>query len=251
MERTFIQQTEELTNSEELHFIKAKNNYRYERKYTVPTSFSLSTIEQVIKHNTYLFREVFYQRKINNIYFDTEKYNDYFDNVLGVSNRKKIRIRWYGDTFGEVKKPVLEIKIKKGIVGDKWSYKLKPFTLDDNFTNEGIQKIFATSNLPLSILESVKMVFPTLLNSYHRKYFLSANNKYRVTLDFDLLYHKIERRFNKFFIKPVPDDNKIIELKYGLGDDNLANAISTQFPFRLNKNSKYVNGVNTIKQFPQ
>ncbi len=246
-----ILKTQELINSEELHLIKAKHNYRYERKFTVPDNYSFSEIELHVKKNKALFREVFHERQVNNIYFDSERYNDYLDNVLGVSNRKKIRIRWYGDTFGAIEKPVLEIKIKKGLVGDKWSYKLKPFTLDDNFTNDKIQELFKESDLPLPILESVKMVFPTLLNSYSRRYYLSASNKFRVTLDFNLLYYKIDKRFNNFRLKPVKDPNKIIELKYALEDDTKAPAISTQFPFRLNKNSKYVNGVNAHKQFPQ
>lgn len=239
-------------NNEDIYLINAKNNYRFERKFTVPDRFTVKNIEQFIKKNTHLFREVFGLRQVNNIYFDTEGYKDYFENVLGVSDRKKIRIRWYGDTFGDIQKPILEIKIKKGLVGDKWSYKLKQFTLDNSFTNTYIQDVFNTSNLPLPILESLKMVSPTLLNSYKRRYFLSANNKFRITLDFDLLYHKIDKRFNTFnFKKPTPDENKIVELKYGLDDDTFANIISTQFPFRLNKNSKYVNGVNTIKEFPK
>ena len=57
--------------------------------------------------------------------------------------------------------------------------------------------------------------------------------------------------FNNFNLKPSLDPNKIVELKYKLEHDNLANKVTTQFPFRLNKNSKYVNGMNTIKQFPQ
>ena len=246
-----IEKAKEIFNSEEFHFIDKKHNYRYERKFTVPNEFSLKSIDQFIKKNKALFREVFHIRKVNNIYFDTAGYNDYFDNVLGVSDRKKIRIRWYGDTLGEIKKPVLEVKIKKGLVGDKWSYKLKPFVLNNDFDHEMIQNIFKTSNLPLPVLESVKMVFPTLLNSYLRKYFLSADNKYRVTVDYKLLYYKIDKRFNNFKFAPSRDENKIIELKYGLLDGKRANTISTQFPFRLNKNSKYVNGVNTIKQFPQ
>lgn len=246
-----IENAKEIVNSEEFHFINKKHNYRYERKFTVPDKFSLKTVEQIIKRNKVLFREVFHIRQVNNIYFDTVRYNDYFDNVLGVSDRKKIRIRWYGDTLGVIKKPMLEIKIKKGVVGDKWSYKLKPFVLDNDFNNDFIQNVFKASSLPLPILESTKMVTPTLLNSYSRKYFMSADNKFRVTLDFKLLYHKIGKRFNNFNLAPVSDENKIIELKYGLLDDKTANAISTQFPFRLNKNSKYVNGVNTIKQFPQ
>jgi SPX domain protein involved in polyphosphate accumulation len=246
-----IGQVKEIANSEEFHFIDKKHNYRFERKFTVPNEFSLKSIEQFIKRNKALFREVFHIRQVNNIYFDTAAYNDYFDNVLGVSDRKKIRIRWYGDTLGEIKKPVLEVKIKKGLVGDKWSYKLKPFVMNNDFDNDSIQNVFKASNLPLPILESVKMVSPTLLNSYLRKYFLSSDNKFRVTLDYKLLYHKIDKRFNNFNFAPASDENKIIELKYGLLDDKTANAISTQFPFRLNKNSKYVNGVNTIKQFPQ
>lgn len=241
----------EINDSNEIHFLTKDNNFRYERKFTVPNEFSLKTIEQHIKHNNALFREAFHLRKVNNIYFDTTAYNDYFDNVLGVSDRKKIRIRWYGETFGSVRKPILEIKIKKGLVGDKWSFKLKPFMLDNNLNNGILQEVFKDSNLPLPILESVKMVTPTLLNSYSRKYFISANKQYRVTLDFSLLYYKIEKRFNNFNLKPASDENKIIELKYGLNDDSKASTIVTQFPFRLNKNSKYVNGINTLKQFPQ
>ncbi|MFC0603412.1 VTC domain-containing protein [Winogradskyella pulchriflava] len=247
----FLEQVKNFTKSESFHLLDITHNYRYERKFTVPNEFSLNSIEQIIKRNKALFREVFHMRQVNNIYFDTVAHNDYFDNVLGVSNRKKIRIRWYGDTLGEIKNPVLEIKIKKGLVGDKWSYKLTPFVLNNNFDNEAIQKVFKSSNLPLPILESIKMVSPTLLNSYLRKYFLSADNKFRLTLDHKLLYYKIDKRFNNFNFAPNSDPNKIIELKYGLSDDKMANAISTQFPFRLNKNSKYVNGVNTIKQFPQ
>jgi hypothetical protein len=251
MTKDLLGQAKAIEDSEELYYIDESHNYRYERKFTVPDEFSLKTVEQFIKRNTALFREVFHLRQVNNIYFDTAGYNDYFDNVLGVSDRKKIRIRWYGDTFGSIKKPVLEVKIKKGIVGDKWSYKLEPFVLDNNFDSTKIQNVFKNSKLPLPILESVKMVTPTLLNSYSRRYFLSADNKFRVTLDYKLLYHKIDKRFNNFNFAPASDENKIVELKYGLLDDDKSYAVSTQFPFRLNKNSKYVNGINTIKQFPQ
>ncbi|WP_353777096.1 VTC domain-containing protein [Winogradskyella sp. 3972H.M.0a.05] len=240
-----------MKKEEAIILLDKDHNYRYERKFTVPRSFKTNEIEQVIKQNTFLFNEIFEQRQVNNIYFDTVGYNDYFDNVLGVSDRKKIRIRWYGSTFGLIEKPVLEIKIKKGLVGDKWSYKLNPFMLDETFDSKSIQNTFEQSNLPIPILQSLKMVYPALLNSYNRKYFMSANNKFRITLDFDLLYYKIDRRINNFRRPPSKDKNIIVELKYALQEDMLSYHVSNQFPFRLNKNSKYVNGVNTIKQFPQ
>jgi len=244
-------QIDEIMHSQDFHFLKIKNNYRYERKYTIPKYHSLTATEQIIKRNSFLFKEIFHQRQINNIYFDTEEYNDYFDNVLGVSNRKKIRIRWYGNTFGEIKKPVLEIKIKKGIVGDKWSYPLKSFKLNNHLKNETIQNIFNESSLPLPIREMLKPVFPALLNSYQRKYFLSADQKFRITLDFDLLYYKIDKNLNQCFGFPFEDENHIVELKYGLKDEINVHRISAQFPFSINKNSKYVNGVNKLKHFPQ
>ena len=234
-----------------IHKIDAKHNYRYERKFTIPNTCTVLNLENIIKQNNGLFREVFYERQVNNIYFDTAGYNDYFDNVLGVSNRKKIRIRWYGNTFGKIEKPVLEIKIKKGLVGDKWSYRLTPFQLNNDFTDEMIKSVFSASGLPLPILESVHNVMPTILNSYFRKYYLSENQKFRITFDHNLLYYKIDKRFNNFKLKPNLDINKIVELKYALCDDQLAHKISDQFSFRLNKNSKYVNGINTIKQFAQ
>ena len=114
-----IENAKEIINSEELYYIDKKHNYRYERKFTVPDKFTLKTIEQFVKRNKALFREVYHLRQVNNIYFDTLAYNDYFDNVLGVSDRKKIRTRWYGDTLGDIQKPVFEIKIKKGLLVDQ------------------------------------------------------------------------------------------------------------------------------------
>lgn len=241
----------DLKNLEEFSFIDMQHNYRYERKFTIPDNFSFTEIEHQVKRNSALFREVFHQRQVNNIYFDTLGYNDYFDNVLGVSERKKIRIRWYGNTLGLIDKPVLEIKIKKGLVGDKWSFPLESFKLDNNFTNKYIQSILKQSKIPLPILEGVKMTIPTLLNSYSRTYYISADKKFRITLDFDLAYHQIDVRFNNFDKNPKRDNNKIVELKYGLMDDDQAKHITSQFAFRLNKNSKYVNGIDAHNKFPQ
>ena len=56
---------------------------------------------------------------------------------------------------------------------------------------------------------------------------------------------------NNFSKIPQSDPFNVVELKYGLEDDRLANRISNEFPFRLSKNSKYVNGVNNFQTFPE
>ena len=120
-----------------------KNKFRYERKFVVPYLDKEETL-QVIFSNTYFFKEIFYERQVNNIYFDSLDMDSYFDNILGNSDRSKIRIRWYGE-IENVEKPVLEIKIKKGLVGTKLSYPLKPFEFGTSM--DGMQKVFKYGSL--------------------------------------------------------------------------------------------------------
>lgn len=234
-----------------IHTLDQVNDYRYERKFIVPDHHSVKELEHQLKSNSRLFSEIFHQRQVNNIYFDSRDYSNYHDNVIGLANRKKFRIRWYGDAFGRIENPKLEVKIKKGLIGDKWTFDMKSFTLNNEFSAEYIQGVFNDSNLPLSIHEELKMSIPTLLNTYQRKYFLSFDQRFRITLDFDLRYHNMEVRRNNFNKIPLKDPNKIIEMKYQREDDDDAKKITSQFSFRLHKNSKYVNGIYALKHIPQ
>ena len=233
------------------HLLEIVNNFRYERKFIVPKSVPLKELVTIVKENSSFFKEAFYERQVNNIYFDSPEYKFYFDNVIGVANRQKVRIRWYGDAFGAIQKPKLEIKIKKGVVGDKWTFNLKPFVMDSTITEKKLKHLFSISNLPKSISEMIRDFNPTLVNSYSRRYFISADKKFRITLDYGVLYRNIKVNMNEFSILPQSDPFNVVELKYGLQDDKSANNISKQFPFRLSKNSKYVNGVNNFKKFPE
>lgn len=232
------------------HYLNIANNFRYERKYVVPKSMPIKELVAIVKGNSGFFKEVFYERQVNNIYFDTNGYKFYFDNVDGVADRQKARIRWYGDTFGAIKRPKLEIKIKNGVVGDKWTFDLNPFILNNSITGRDLQRLFTSSELPRPIYEMVRDLNPTLVNAYSRRYFVSANGKFRITLDYNVRYHNIKSRMNNFAKKAQSDPFNVVELKYGLEDDSLANQLSNQFPFRLSKNSKYVNGVNNFQSFP-
>jgi len=246
MNRSLSTYKQSFADKNSIFRIDQKHAYRYERKFKVPVSYHRSFIERAIKHNPFFFREIYNERQVNNIYLDTEELHDYFENVSGVANRKKIRIRWYGSTFGVIEHPVLEIKIKKGLVGDKWSYALPAFGLDDNFHHERIQELFKESDLPLPVLEKLKSMRPVLINSYRRKYFLSADKNFRITLDTDLKYYPVNGGgFSRSM--PYRDDNQIIELKYALENEPVAGKVSAGFPFSLSKNSKYVNGINLTR----
>lgn len=234
-----------------VHALEISNNFRFERKYIVPKTMSLQELVVMVKCNTAFFREAFHERQVNNIYFDTSEYKYYFDNVDGVAYRQKVRIRWYGETLGAIQTPKLEIKIKNGLVGDKWTFNLGPFLLNNAITKKDLQQLFSNADLPKPIFELVRDLNPTLVNSYTRRYFISANGKFRITLDYEVFYREIKNRMNNFTKLSQSDPFNVVELKYGLEEDRLANEISVQFPFRLSKNSKYVNGVNNFQSFPE
>ncbi len=225
-----------------MNTVKKDIIYRFERKFVVDT-LSRSGVELVIKQNPYAFSSIYHERYINNIYFDTPSLKYYFDNHIGNSKRQKVRIRWYGDFFGKIQRPVLEFKLKEGYVGWKESFRLKEFVLDKNFNMDYIKTIIKNSDLPDWVIPEVFKLEPTLLNRYTRKYLQSFNKKYRITIDNDLIYRKISKQNNSFTKESIDDKSLIIELKYNFDFDNNAEKVSNYFPFRLTKNSKYVNGI--------
>lgn len=225
---------------------KKNTAYRYERKFTALAQHRSEVFFHVKKHPA-LFREIFHPRQVNNIYFDTPALKFYTENKLGISERKKIRIRWYGDTVGKVASPKLEYKIKAGLLGTKWTFKLLPFEMNGDFSTEKIQAVTDASDLPAEVREDLHTVRPTLLNSYQRTYFRNAQQDYRLTLDENLFYYRIDNFHQSFFEKRQQEQHYILELKYGIELDDSANNISKHLPFRLDKSSKYVNGIDFLR----
>ena len=219
--------------------------YRKERKFAI-SNMDVGIVESIVRSHQAMFFRPFPARFINNIYFDTASYGNYNDNQLGSPLRHKFRIRWYGDQFGKTENPVLEIKIKKGSAGAKRHFKLIPFLLEKGISKNDLKEVFAKSDLPLEIQESLKFLEPTLLNRYFRKYYLSANRKFRVTLDTKLQYTRISAHQNYFMRIAKNDSDVVMEMKYDIEDDQEAGFISSAFPFRMTKNSKYVNGIDHL-----
>ena len=91
---------------------------RYERKYKIE-SITAEVVRQVVINHPASFRKIFPDRKVNNIYFDNIELSAYFDNVNGIADRQKIRVRWYGDDIFKIEQPKLEIKIKSNQLGFK------------------------------------------------------------------------------------------------------------------------------------
>ena len=90
--------------------MKKKIN-RYERKWIFNNGDYLKLINSLLRSN-FFFRYQYPKRKVNSIYFDDQNLSSIRENLDGISNKRKIRIRWYGNSKILIS-PVLEIKSKK------------------------------------------------------------------------------------------------------------------------------------------
>ena len=220
-------------------------NARYERKFVI-SDLKLQEIEHIIKFHPAMFSEIFYKRRVNNLYLDSIDRQNYRDNMEGGPKRLKVRIRWYGNLFGFIEKPVLELKMKYNEVGVKKSFLLIPFKLDKNFSKKILQEVFKKSNIPKQVLEILQSLNFSLLNSYKRRYFASMDKKNRITLDNDLVFFEIKDKMNLFKYKIENKKDIILELKYDKKNDDEISKITQYFPFRLTKSSKYVSGIDLL-----
>lgn len=218
---------------------------RFERKFVFANS-NVPTVVSYLKLNPGHFNEIYFKRQVNNIYFDTHNLKNYYDNHMGKSNRSKFRIRWYGDLFTRVEKPILEIKIKNGLVGRKLSFLLKPFDVNEQLNMAQLKEILHTSNVPEWVLDELSMQFPILINSYSRRYFQSFDRNFRFTVDFNLSFHSFNLVPSLKTTPYMEDKTIVLELKYDDIHDSKSSFITNQLPLRLNKFSKYVTGIDII-----
>jgi|TARA_B100001971_G_C18263130_1_gene589044 hypothetical protein len=216
---------------------------RYERKFLIE-GIHLSEIENCIYTNPGMFFEIYEDRFVNNIYLDTIELASFKDNLSGIMDRIKFRIRWYGDLHGLVRNPNLELKIKTGFVGDKNIYHLKPFEFKLGSCFNEILKNLLKSDIPNNIEQRLKFLMPVIVNRYRRKYFSSFDRKYRITVDTNQSFCGVSgNNIVSSKNNNTCDFNTILELKYNVQHETNARYITNHFPFRMTKSSKYVNAI--------
>ncbi len=219
--------------------------YRYERKFLVDQLEEYQAKALILRHPS-LFYEPYPPRYVNNFYLDTPSMENYYDNVSGSGTRKKVRIRWYGELFGEIRKPILEFKIKQGIVGTKKHFNFPEFKLEKGYGDKYLLEIIKDSDLPAEVKAILQDQNVVLLNRYYRRYYATRDERYRVTLDTDLTFYRMGRLNNTFTHKQTDHRNIVVELKYDIKHDISAFNVSSFFPFRMTKSSKYVQGIERV-----
>ena len=154
--------------------------------------------------------------QITSIYFDDVGNSCFHDSIDGVRERCKYRIRVYDNSFQVIK---LEIKYKKDNRIYKESQKItyeqmKKFLEGHPVEeNEYGSKVITKMNLAIK----TRKLEPVIIVEYDRTAFIYDPGNVRITLDQNLRYSTNIKAFisnKKENYRIVPEDNRVIEVKY-------------------------------------
>ncbi len=220
------------------------DDFRYEKKFIL-NNFNLSCFEELTHLIDHDISQIFSPRIINSLYFDTEDLKLAKQNIEGISNRYKIRLRYYGE-IDELKDPTLEIKSKLGDVGKKYRINLKKDELIKN--NFSLEFLLDNIQLPINLINYLSLVQPKILVSYFRKYYLSECSDYRFTFDTNLSFSSINNYYDFISINKNLDtiNLNILEIKYNKKMNSKAYKLTNKLPFRLTNCSKYIMGLKQL-----
>ena len=166
-------------------------------------------------------------RTINSIYFDNDKFEIYHDSVEGLSPRKKIRLRFYGDKkeFNKQKELLLEKKYTNFTGRSKISKKVKDFN----------------SQLNYGILDTKYVIcYPRTIVSYLRSYHISKD--FRITMDTNINFqsYNSENPIHNF----VSIEDIIVEIK--TNNTTRIDDLKKTFPFSEIRFSKYCKSIESL-----
>lgn len=223
-------------------------HYRYERKF-IARGVSLAEVLAMVRRHPALFREVYPPRAVNNLYLDSPSLKDYHDHVCGTANRLKTRIRWYGPLHGRILRPTLEQKLKRGQVSGKLSRSLPALHVNGGLPRPVLDATLDGAGLPDRLRAGLRQIEPALVNRYQRRYYESADHRFRLTVDSNLEFLAPNRAGSPVW-QPVPGrpHDVIIELKYAPEHAVAVAAVTNPLPFRMARCSKYVLGIEQLQE---
>jgi len=203
---------------------------RYERKYRIENQHYLQVLQEIMRIQG-AFSARYPDRWVNSLYLDNMHFEALQENLAGISNRSKYRLRWYGEDFKNIPDPVLEQKVKSNLLGYKQYQKLASTTLSGEHLRQ---------SLSLDMLKDLSLE-PVAMIRYLRTYLESFDHRVRITIDRDLQYSGV----NNYEVDPFSnhDEAIILEIKYDQAIETEIQDILQSVKYRLTKNSKFVSGV--------
>ena len=216
-------------------------NLRYEFKMTCDPQW-LPQVHTWIRLHPAGFSRTYPPRRINNIYLDSPHLTSLADNLAGLSERRKLRLRWYGHSTSTVE-PVLELKQKLNLLGTKYRTPLLD-RLDLTLLWSDILRTLRASVTPGWQVILAAATQPTLLNTYSREYYATHDGEVRITIDYKQAAYDQRLTPRPNFQNPLPlSDQIVVEIKAPETRAERLQQIAGQFPIQRTRNSKYCSGL--------
>lgn len=223
-----------------------RQEWRYEVKLVSPGS-DLSHVRSWIRTHRGVFSESYPPRIVNNLYMDTNDMQWLDESIEGFSERRKVRLRWYGDQTDTVS-AVLEVKRKR----DRANWKLRhalvePLELGAGATWPSIvSKSVGSVPVWMRVEIGVDLV-PVLVNRYHREYYEDRSGKLRITIDYDQDVYDQRLSARPNFVRRAPRRySVVVEVKGPLDEWERIKEVTNELPLRVTRNSKYALGYESI-----
>lgn len=216
---------------------------RYEIKVRCPAAIR-PEIEAWIRTHWAHWQVRYPPRQVNNIYFDTPDGAAAKDNLDGVGERRKLRLRWYGPSLKRVTEARLEIKGREGAVSWKMVYALDVALDLTRQTWPEIRDILRAAMEPRAALWLAEMSTPTLISSYWRSYYSTPDGYIRMTLDTALRVYD-QRFWDRPNISSPARFPEIVIMEWKAAAECLPRLadLLAEFPLRPDRHSKYVQGL--------
>lgn len=218
---------------------------RYERKAVV-AEVDCQRLQQWVWDHPLAFRSAFSDRIVHSLYFDSRELGHLSDNLAGIANRVKLRLRWYGDS-SDTTRTCFEIKAKRNELGYKFRCDV---ALSASLQTLSLARVLdeIRAELPADMRAQFDAAdHPQLHTRYSREYFVSGDGRVRATLDrgisiFGQSDAKVLNGERAAFFPPVA----VLELKYAAKLDAWLRRHTTPLPSRLSRFSKYTVGMQTL-----
>ncbi len=155
-------------------------------------------------------------RQVHSIYFDDNEFQSVKDNLSGVSDRFKIRLRWYQSGASDISVPALEVKSRKGRLGFKQKIilpELQTKIMEIPISDIASEMKDQVLNIPLGCRIFDQHLNPTLYVNYSRSYYNSPND-IRVTEDEKIQFSYIVPSIKLSELPTMPYSPRILELKF-------------------------------------
>ncbi len=216
--------------------------WRYEVKMTC-NAVHLDRVRSWIQFHPAAFFTTYPPRQVNSLYFDGLEGESFEDNLIGVSQRNKLRLRWYGDSLRYVH-GFLELKSKSGHLGRKAFFPLEAkFDLNRMSLSEVVQRLREEVDGPFAFwLDQFPQ--PYLITSYRRQYYETMDRQVRLTIDTgSVAYDQLLQTMPNITL-PTPSQEIVMEVKADMVfAQRIADVLAMLPRLWVSKNSKYVNGV--------